>query len=306
MTNRAYRTILPVLCALLAGGPLVSQEAGEGSAAIPVIESLTFRDKAFMDFLKDLEAAYRMTARREDFTPVFYEYTPSDKDDFISLNARFSTPASALATVNRIETADESLAGRTLLIPASPGLFAAEHPETALEYLIAQRYSNTGQKNLKKILVKNMIFWYNPLDTLSVEERSFFFDPSMKLPLKDVLVSSPFGDRQSPITGQWQRHNGVDLAAPEGTPVLACKGGAVEEAGSDDTLGNYVIIEHPGAVKSLYAHLSKIAVSRGDRVKTGAVIGEVGETGAATGPHLHFEIRINGQAQDPKGSVKGL
>jgi murein DD-endopeptidase MepM/ murein hydrolase activator NlpD len=80
----------------------------------------------------------------------------------------------------------------------------------------------------------------------------------------------------------------------------------VSFTGTDSILGNYVIITHANNMQSLYAHLSKIRVETGKTVQTGTVIGEVGATGAATGPHLHFEIRVDGKAQDPRDAVKGL
>jgi murein DD-endopeptidase MepM/ murein hydrolase activator NlpD len=94
-------------------------------------------------------------------------------------------------------------------------------------------------------------------------------------------------------------HGGIDLAAPEGTEVYAAKSGTVLELGEDPILGNYVIISHENNMVSLYGHLSSISASLNEDVPSGAVIAKVGTTGQSTGPHLHFELRQNGQRRDP-------
>ncbi len=95
-------------------------------------------------------------------------------------------------------------------------------------------------------------------------------------------------------------HTGIDLAAPQGTPIYAAKGGVVEEAGWTRVgYGYYVKLNHGGGVETLYGHMSRISVRRGQRVKQGSLLGYVGRTGFATGPHLHFEVRIGGRTRNP-------
>lgn len=112
-------------------------------------------------------------------------------------------------------------------------------------------------------------------------------------------VSSPYGWRIHPITGQKSLHTGVDLPAPGGTAILAAGTGKVIMAGWYGAYGNAVIIDHGGGYTSLYGHQSRLGVSVGDEVKAGEVIGYVGTTGWSTGNHLHFEIRVNGNPTDP-------
>jgi murein DD-endopeptidase MepM/ murein hydrolase activator NlpD len=114
-------------------------------------------------------------------------------------------------------------------------------------------------------------------------------------------VTSPFGFRRNPITGAGQEfHNGLDLAAPTGTDVLALFGGKVIYAGNKgNSLGAYVLISHSNEFQTLYAHLSKIDVKTGDMVSQYDKIGEVGSTGRSTGPHLHLGVYINSQKVDP-------
>jgi len=118
-------------------------------------------------------------------------------------------------------------------------------------------------------------------------------------PLAFSRVTSGFKMRFHPILKKWAAHLGVDYAAPTGTPVRSVGDGVVEFAGVQGGFGNVVFIRHRNSHVTVYAHLSRIAVRRGQRVEQGQNIGAVGATGWATGPHLHYEFRINGRHQNP-------
>ena len=118
-------------------------------------------------------------------------------------------------------------------------------------------------------------------------------------PLEFSRTTSGFAMRMHPILNQWKQHNGVDYAAPRGTPVRAVGDGVVEFAGQQNGYGNIVQIKHDKERATVYAHLSRIDVELGQRVEQGQHIGAVGATGWATGPHLHFEFKIAGVHQDP-------
>ena len=117
---------------------------------------------------------------------------------------------------------------------------------------------------------------------------------SLLLPLiGEAAVSSSFGWRLHPLLGNWLLHSGRDLAAPEGTPVVAALGGTVISSGLAGGYGLAIELEHQNpARRTLYGHLSELYVRAGDRVRQGEVIGRVGSTGLSTGPHLHFEVRL--------------
>jgi hypothetical protein len=126
-------------------------------------------------------------------------------------------------------------------------------------------------------------------------------------------ITSGFGSRINPVTGQYQKlHNGLDLAAPEGTPVLAARAGTVTVVATGHAVnGNWVKIKHDGSYETAYLHLSRIDVRKGQQVSAGQVIGAVGKTGRATGPHLHFIAYKAGNPVDPKpliawGIVRGV
>lgn len=117
-------------------------------------------------------------------------------------------------------------------------------------------------------------------------------------PVPGPIVSG-FGQRTNPIGGGTGFHAGIDIAAPSGTPIRACRAGRVVIAGWQGGYGNTVVIDHGGGMATLYAHQSRIGVSVGEQVLAGEVIGYVGSTGNSTGPHLHFEVRISGNPVNP-------
>ncbi len=123
----------------------------------------------------------------------------------------------------------------------------------------------------------------------------------MSLPVSGARLSSGYGTRVHPITGKTKGHTGVDLAAPQGTDIHAAEGGVVIVAEWWSGYGNTVIIDHGDNVWTLYGHIRNdgIKVEKGEHVKKGQKIAEVGSTGNSTGPHLHFEVRINGSPVDP-------
>lgn len=120
-----------------------------------------------------------------------------------------------------------------------------------------------------------------------------------RMPLEDTRLTSDFGMRTHPVLGGRSNHKGVDLAAPSGTPIYATADGFVSKAEWYSSYGNYVSIEHGAELQTRYAHMSRIAVAPGSRVRKGEIIGYVGSTGRSTGPHLHYEVRIGGEAVNP-------
>jgi len=119
-------------------------------------------------------------------------------------------------------------------------------------------------------------------------------------PMEFSRVTSGFAMRFHPIHQTWRRHLGVDYGAPTGTPVRTVGDGLVEFAGWQNGFGNVVHIRHSGDRTTVYAHLSRIDVKKGQRIEQGQRVGAVGATGWATGPHLHFEFRVKGAHQDPR------
>ncbi len=125
----------------------------------------------------------------------------------------------------------------------------------------------------------------------------------LKSPLAFSRVTSGFAMRVHPISGQWKQHKGIDFAAPTGTPIRSTGDGIVEFAGNAGGYGNMVVVRHGNLYTTAYAHMSRVSARRGLRVAQGEVIGYVGSTGWSTGPHLHYEFRVNNVALDPNSIV---
>jgi len=120
-----------------------------------------------------------------------------------------------------------------------------------------------------------------------------------RMPLDGGRMSSGYGMRNHPVLRKRARHSGIDLAATTGTPVYATADGIVGRANRFSSYGLYVSIDHGADLETRYAHMSRLAVEKGERVKKGDIIGYVGSTGRSTGPHLHYEVRVSGQAVNP-------
>lgn len=119
-------------------------------------------------------------------------------------------------------------------------------------------------------------------------------------------VSSPFGPRTDPFSSAARHHGGMDIAAPEGTPVVSAGAGRVTRAEMVSGYGNLVVVDHGGGLETRYAHLATIEVSKGQELAPGGAVGTVGQTGRSTGPHLHFEVRRQGRSLPPESELLGL
>jgi murein DD-endopeptidase MepM/ murein hydrolase activator NlpD len=117
-------------------------------------------------------------------------------------------------------------------------------------------------------------------------------------------ITSGYGVRRDPLTGEASTHPGLDVGAPEGTPIRAPVGGVVLSAGPRGGYGNAVEIDHGNGLVTLYGHVSELLVSKGDSVVPGQDIATVGSSGRSTGPHLHFEVRVGGRPVDPGRALK--
>ncbi len=124
----------------------------------------------------------------------------------------------------------------------------------------------------------------------------------LKSPLEFSRISSGFSMRVHPLSGKWKAHKGIDYAATTGTPIRAAADGTVDFAGNSGGYGNQVVLKHWSGYSTAYAHMSRFApgMRKGSKVSQGQVIGYVGSTGWSTGPHLHYEFRVGGQAQNPE------
>ena len=252
---------------------------------------------------EEVQQANKLIRSGKEPELTFYTYTAQKGDNIFRLSASCSIPQDSIATVNHIANSYAELDGQTLILPTVAGLYIPLKPQTDIEILLAKEYSVALLAGEYPVCdINGEQFYFMRGKYFSPEERAFFLSPAdeMTLPLTSYVLTSEFGMRKSPISGKWLFHRGIDMAAPVGTDVMACKRGKVQEIGEGDYVyGNYIILDHGKGMSSRYAHLQDILVAKDAAVAKGEVIGHVGLTGLTTGPHLHFEIKLNGSEKNP-------
>lgn len=267
----------------------------------PVIPNLKSQDEVFSQYQDEILNSNKIIAYGNKAELNLYSYNATIDDTVFTVAARCSIPYDSLVTANSLENSQEVLEGKLLVLPTVCGIFIPEKPDNAIEILLAKEHSTELLSgNFPVYTINGRKFYFMQNIRFSPTERAFFLDSSFRLPLDKNVLTSSFGMRVSPISGKWKFHSGIDMAAAIGTNVYACKSGTVHYTGFNEVYGNYIILKHQSGMTSVYAHLSKILVQKNQIVASGEVIGKVGVTGETTGPHLHFEIRVNGTAQNPE------
>ena len=247
-----------------------------------------------------------MVAADDNAISMAYKVYRVKKGDMIGpLAESFGVTQDTLLSVNHIRNSRALQINQYLKIPPIPGILhtvrnSGETPES-----IAEKYEVTLAK----------IVDVNHLEAgASLKAGASIFVPDAKLdavtlqeingdifywPLRSFRLSSYYSWRRSPFTGTRQFHNGLDLAAPSGTPIYPGLGGTVIDVGYNNTFGNYVMVAHHSGYTTLYGHMSAVLVSKGNYVSTATRLGLVGSTGLSTGPHLHFTVYKNGKTLNP-------
>jgi murein DD-endopeptidase MepM/ murein hydrolase activator NlpD len=282
------------------------------NTGIPEIARMDSRDTTFRQFISDVEgnrrrlAGSRRSAEQTAEYLTIYRYTTRAGDDLFSVAARCNIPYSALASLNRLSNPSSLEEGKSILLPSCPGLFIPADFESDLEILIgASRIEARESVELKiNVSGRSETFYFFPGADFTQTERAFFlYADFFKFPLRNYRITSSFGMRANPVTGNILMHQGLDLAAPQGTEVFSTADGIVTEIGESPIYGIYIIVTHRDRWTSLYGHLQKVETVLRANVRSGTLIGRVGSTGQSTGPHLHFELRQDGKAIDPIGRL---
>jgi murein DD-endopeptidase MepM/ murein hydrolase activator NlpD len=286
---------------------LAALSAHAGDAEYPEIRVLSRDDLLYVQLQDELESYYKASRQREPgpLPPVgLFVYRKKQTDDLFLLNARMNLPYDTLATLNRLSEAREIRRLDRILVPTQPGIFVPDPPVTELERMMLGSRLDRGLSPRKLVVWRDgkaAAFSFFPGSSFSDVERAYFLLVLFRFPITQGSVTSRYGPRLDPFSGRQEFHNGLDIGAPEGADVHAARAGVVSEAATNSVLGRYVVLAHSGGYQTVYGHLSTVNVTFGARVPTGGVIGAVGRTGKATGPHLHFEVRRKGQATDPAG-----
>lgn len=270
----------------------------------PLLGSLGPEDAIYRQQQEQLEASYSaiVTGKRGPEL-VLYLYEAKEGIDLFSLAARLNLPYETLATLNRMERARAIVPGERVLVPSAPGIFVSEQPSGDLDYLLSYRAATAGERFSLPGASGPVAWRFYRGERFNPEERALFLGYLFRFPLPAGRVTSGFGARINPVTGHAGVHHGIDLAAPLGTEVLAACDGVVTASGVDPVLGEYIILSHSGGWQTVYGHLSQRLVRLNDTIDSGMIIGRVGSTGQSTGPHLHFEVRNHGAAQDPAALI---
>jgi len=273
------------------------------SAEYPEIKKLDNSDLFFKQLQEDILIYYRLKANGDEIPPLqLYKYRTKSELSIFSLAARLNLPYEAIATLNRVDKAGTLPPVTEVLFPNMPGLFVPEKPESELEYILISRKNLTEKETINVIIRKKNRgerFLFFPGERFNSVELAYFLNILFMFPSEKGRISSSFGYRANPFSGKKHFHRGIDIAAPRGAKVLAARSGTITGIGYDDTYGNYVIISHDGEYETVYAHLEERVVELNQRVLSGMIIGKVGSTGLATGPHLHFEVRRKGEIKNP-------
>ena len=299
---KASRYIL--LLALILIGPAAAASATDH---YPLMRVLSKDDVLYVQQQAELDAFRRITESRtgtEAALPplTLFGYTKRIADDLFSLNARLGLRYDTLATLNGAGSTAGFNGMTKLLIPSQDGLFVNNPPRGDLETIILSTRIADGTKPQNLFIYRTtraeQVYFF-PGESFSAMERAFFLQILYRTPVDKGRITSLYGYRNDPFTGTREFHGGLDIGAPDGTPVYAAREGTVDEVGTNDTLGKYLVVTHPGGFQTVYGHLSAINVTIRERVSVGTVVGAVGHTGHATGPHLHFEVRTKDGTTDP-------
>ena len=233
-------------------------------------------------------------------------YATREGDSISSIAQRFRLNLDTVISWNGIRDAHSIPAGTSLEIPNANGL----------KYHVRRGDTLEGIARGWSIALNEILDW-NRLSSSVISVGQDLFLPGARMSVNELnrilgslfifpargRISSFFGNRNDPFTGVVRFHNGIDIVSTPGSPVTASMAGTVRDVGFNNNFGRYIIISHSG-YQSMYAHLQRSLVSRGERVQQGEKIGEVGTTGYSTGPHLHFSIFRSGEAVDPLRFLK--
>ncbi|MGO9310196.1 MAG: peptidoglycan DD-metalloendopeptidase family protein [Spirochaetia bacterium] len=234
-------------------------------------------------------------------------YRTQSGDSLSRIASRFRLNVDTLVSWNNIRDGRGIPTGSVLNIPNADGLKYVVHRGDTL-----QGIAHSWGVDFNGLLDRNMLTssvisvgqeLFLPGARMNPNELSRILGNLFMYPVQG-RISSYFGERPDPFTGVPNFHNGVDIVNAPGTPILAAMAGTVAETGFNYSYGNYVILKHAGLYQTLYGHLTRSVVVRGEKVQQGDKIGELGTTGYSTGPHLHFSIFHNGQPIDPLRFLK--
>lgn len=267
---------------------------GESHASLqnlPALSSLEYSNPVLMAQRNETAQNLRRAAQQQMPKVGFRRYTLKKGEDFFIVMARTMLDHDTLSTINELETLWSLSPGDTWIIPNMRGIaLKGGREEIAQQYHISLEW-------VVAVPGKDDMFFL-PAQRLKQEERNFVNLTAFIRPVSG-RVTSHFGSRSDPFTQKARFHKGIDIGCPIGSKVVASASGTVSFVGWKSGYGKTVVIDHGNGYKTLYGHLSGYKVQKGKKVKQGDAIALSGNTGRSTGPHLHFEVRKEGNPQRP-------
>jgi murein DD-endopeptidase MepM/ murein hydrolase activator NlpD len=273
------------------------------SAQYPEIALLENSDVLYKQLTQDISTYYKQSSVGGSLPSLqFFRYRTKEEISLFALAARLNLPYESIATINHIDHSCTIEADTTLIIPNLPGVFVPIKPENELHRII----STTRQAENKQVTqvthpenTEPVAYYFYPGSRFVKTERSYFLNIFFHYPMRKGRISSGYGFRISPFTGEPAFHGGIDIVGPRGSEVLAAREGTVKQSGYDPVFGHYIILSHSAGYETMYGHLEKNFVELNQQVNSGMLIGTLGNSGLSTGPHLHFEVRRDNKAIDP-------
>ncbi|MCK9170205.1 MAG: M23 family metallopeptidase [Treponema sp.] len=310
-TAAAFCAGAVVCCIIVAASNNMKTENGIGGLETTGVPE--FSDSLLGKADNELDAAADVLSKDAGkVSSLYYQTYRVRQGDMIGIIAdEYGVTQDTIISVNSIRQSRLLQVGQYLKIPSMPGILYTVKNDGETPETIAEKYEISADKCAKVNSVKKDA----PLDagvTIFVPDAQLDWVTRQEINgdlfIKPVKIrywlSSPYGWRQSPFTGQRSFHTGIDMACPIGTNVYAALSGKVSSTGYSATYGNYIIISHHSGYKTLYGHLSAILVVPGQNVDTNTRIGRVGNTGLSTGPHLHFTVFKAGKTVNPLTLLK--
>lgn len=233
----------------------------------------------------DINENNKRIIEKKSILPIqFYYYSIKKNDSIFSIAARFNLTYDTIATLNNIDNQLFFNDLDRIIVPNCPGIY------------LNNNYNGNGIKieNFQKTL------YFFPGQKFDGADRLNFLVTPFISPLKKMIITSEFGYRENPFTMKKEFHQGMDLKASENTIIYSPLDGVIIDIKTSSSFGLMLVIQHSSGYTSHFYHLNSIFFNIGDSVEKGEKVGLTGNSGKSTGPHLHYEIHINGEPIDPK------
>jgi murein DD-endopeptidase MepM/ murein hydrolase activator NlpD len=259
-------------------------------------------EKILNQFLFSEKAENKETVKFNFKKAAFEEYVSEKNDTFVSVAKKFGISEETIYLANNIKKKTALKPGKKLIIPNQNGRLVTLEKSSSI-YTLADKYGVKWQNiadvnNLESSSVKPGMKIFIAGSRMTKYEKEEFDGRFFIMPVMGA-VTSGFGMRIDPITGILDFHSGIDIKGDCGTPVKVARDGKVIYTGWQRVYGNFIMVKHDKNIITIYAHLESIDAKEGQKVAQGDIIGKVGATGRVTGPHLHFEVRVNEKIINP-------